>query len=107
MKKDYRTFTRTTGIYSITCLPNNKKYIGKSKDIADRWKQHLYQLKRKEHHCKPLQEAYDEYGYTEFVFKVELICSKKKLDEKENEIWDKYEDNFNNRPKKKEEVDEE
>jgi group I intron endonuclease len=95
---NWKNFTRTTGIYSITCKINNRKYIGQSKDIAGRWKQHLYQLRRGTHHTKSLQEDWNKYSYEDFVFQVELICTKKYLSEKEIEIWDKYKDNYNGRP---------
>ena len=32
---------KTCGIYRITNLKNNKSYIGKSTDIANRWKEHI------------------------------------------------------------------
>ena len=95
---NWKNFTRTTGIYSITCKINNRKYIGQSKDIASRWKTHLYQLRRGEHHTKSLQEDWNKFTYEDFVFQVELICTKKYLTEKEIEIWDKYKDNYNGRP---------
>lgn len=94
----WKNFTRTTGIYSITNKTNNRKYIGQSKDIGSRWKQHLYQLRRNSHHCQALQEDWNKYSYEDFTFQVELICTKKYLSEKEIEIWDKYEDNYNGRP---------
>ncbi len=95
---NWKNFTRTTGIYSITCKINNRKYIGQSKDIAQRWKQHLYQLRRGDHHTESLQEDWNKFTYEDFVFQVELICTKKYLSEKEIEIWDKYENNYNGRP---------
>lgn len=32
---------KVSGIYKITCVENNKTYIGKSVDIANRWSEHI------------------------------------------------------------------
>ena len=43
------------GIYKITNIKNGKIYVGSSKDIEKRWKEHLYKLKYGVHHSVKLQ----------------------------------------------------
>jgi len=47
------------GIYLIKVPGCNKYYIGKTKNFKKRWTQHLRDLNKKQHHCKPLQIAYE------------------------------------------------
>ena len=95
---NWKNFTRTTGIYSITCKINNRKYIGQSKDIAQRWKQHIYHLRRGTHHTESLQEDWNKFTYEDFVFQIEYICTKKFLTYHEIRIWELYENNYNGKP---------
>jgi group I intron endonuclease len=96
----WKNFTRTTGIYSITNKINNRKYIGQSKDIAQRWKQHIYQLKTNKHHTQSLQEDWNKFTYEDFVFQIEYICTKKFLTYHEIRIWELYKNNYNGKPNK-------
>ena len=38
-----------SGIYKITCIENHKFYIGSSKDIEKRWRQHKNTLRLNKH----------------------------------------------------------
>ena len=58
------------GVYSIVCEYNGKGYIGSSKNIQDRWKRHLRQLKRGNHVNPHLQSTFDKYGESSFKFSV-------------------------------------
>lgn len=58
------------GIYEIYCLRNNKRYIGSSKDMEKRWNDHVIALKYNMHHNRFLQEAWNRYGESEFVFTI-------------------------------------
>lgn len=58
------------GIYKITNKANSKFYIGSSKNIENRWKEHIRVLNRKVHHSKKLQRAWDKYGEENFIFEV-------------------------------------
>ena len=58
-----------SGVYIITCTKNNKSYIGVSKNIKNRWKQHVKMLHEKTHHSIKLQEDYNTYGDDFFEFK--------------------------------------
>jgi group I intron endonuclease len=101
-KVGWRTWTRTTGIYRIKNLITDERYIGLSKDLGQRWKQHLYQLEAGIHHNTPLQESWNEHGITNFAFEVCEVCYKKDLARKETEWWDKEKAQgfslFNGRP---------
>lgn len=62
------------GVYSIVCEYNGKGYIGSSKNIQDRWKRHLRQLKRGNHVNPHLQSTFNKYGESSFKFSiVELL----------------------------------
>lgn len=60
------------GIYKITCLKNNKFYIGSSKNIKQRWKYHLSYLRKNNHHSTYMQRCYNKYGEDSFKFEVLL-----------------------------------
>jgi len=59
-----------SGIYKITNTENNKVYIGSSKNIDNRWKQHKCLLRSKNHHSQHLQYSWDKYGKDSFTFEV-------------------------------------
>lgn len=57
-----------SGIYKIENKTNGKIYIGSSKNIENRWKQHKTLLKVGKHHSRHLQYAWDKYGEDSFSF---------------------------------------
>ena len=57
-------------IYKITCLENNRIYIGQTKNKNERFKQHLYLLKLSKHYNKYLQEDYDKFGKSKFSYEI-------------------------------------
>ncbi len=61
------------GIYSITNKVNGKRYIGSSKNIQIRWRNHKKLLKRGAHFSKHLQASWNKYGEESFIF--EVICT--------------------------------
>lgn len=71
------------GIYKITCLPNNKFYIGSSKDPDIRWGCHKYMLQCKSHINKHLQNAWNKYKKSSFQFCVIERTSENLLLERE------------------------
>lgn len=56
------------GIYKISCLYENKVYIGSSVDIDRRWTEHRNKLNKGRHPNKQLQEDWDCYGDDSFIF---------------------------------------
>ena len=56
------------GIYKITCLQNNRSYIGQSGGVIGRVGSHVSSLERGSHSNKELQEDYRLYGANKFVF---------------------------------------
>lgn len=79
------------GIYEILCKGDNKRYIGSSVDLGDRWSLHLNQLLKKKHHSILLQRAWDKYGANLFEWKVlEFIKDKNILINREQYWMDKY-----------------
>lgn len=59
-----------SGIYQIRNLINNKIYIGSSKNLLDRFKEHSKRLKSKRHVNIKLQNAFNKYGQQNFIFEV-------------------------------------
>lgn len=63
----------TTGIYKITNKINNKIYIGSSKNIFNRWLQHLDLLLKNEHHNYNLQNDFNIQGKNVNDFNFEIL----------------------------------
>lgn len=78
------------GIYLITNKINNKKYVGQSKDIERRWKEHI--LKEKN---TMIHNAIKKYGKENFDFKILELCSLEQLTEKERYYYKKYKPEYN------------
>lgn len=70
---------KTIGIYSITCLPINKVYVGQSRAIANRKWQHFNDLKKQKHCNSHLQNAFNKYGEENFIFTVLENCELEEL----------------------------
>lgn len=84
------------GIYCIVNRTNNKRYVGSSIDIKNRFRQHIHCLKNNKHCNKHLQAAWNKYDSSSFSF---IIHSK--LDDSNNileheEYWIKYFDSIQN-----------
>lgn len=58
----------TVGIYCIEHIESRKKYIGKSKNIEVRFKQHVYHIKKGTHRNRYLQSAIIKHGLDAFKF---------------------------------------
>lgn len=72
-----------SGIYCIENTQTNKKYVGQSVNIKERWRKHINELNRNIHYNEHLQQAWNEYGETNFKFCVLEYCSIEILDDKE------------------------
>lgn len=79
-----------SGIYMIKCLVNNKFYIGSSVDIKNRWKGHIEGLKRGNHNNRHLQNAWNKYGESNFVFSVVEVCEVEDLITREQHYIDEW-----------------
>lgn len=67
------------GIYRILNLINNKYYIGSSKSIVKRIREHKRLLRKGEHENKHLQSAWNKYGEQNFAFEIIQIISSDEL----------------------------
>lgn len=75
-----------SGIYCIENLANGKVYIGRAKDIQNRWHVHRKDLRRGRHYNKHLQRSWNENGEDQFKFFVLEYCDLEKLPECE-QFW--------------------
>lgn len=67
---DVTSIPPVSGIYQIRCIPTGKIYIGSSKDIASRWRKHRYALRMGYHCASQLQQDWQLYGRSAFVFSI-------------------------------------
>lgn len=87
-----------TGIYKITCLVDNKAYIGQSVSIKRRWATHRRELAAGTHYNQYLQRAYNKYGKNNFVYEILELCPQHKLNEREQfyiSLFDTYKNGYN------------
>lgn len=70
------------GIYKITNLINNKKYIGQSIDIEKRWQRHKIEA-QKSNPQEILYQAIQKYGIDNFKFEVIEECNSEQLNQRE------------------------
>lgn len=74
---------KKTGIYKIENILNNKKYIGQSVDIMQRFRQQRYVLRHNISKNERLQFEYNQYGEENFTFQIIELCEESNLDERE------------------------
>lgn len=79
-----------SGIYKITNKFNGKVYIGVSRDINRRRKDHYYDLKSRSHTNSRLQNDCDLLGLESFNFEVLEFCPVNELYEKEKHYIKKF-----------------
>lgn len=79
-----------SGIYKITNINNKKVYVGQAVNIAERWKQHIKRALGAETRTQnKLYPAMEKEGIWNFSFEVLEICSKDKLNERE-QYWQDF-----------------
>jgi excinuclease UvrABC nuclease subunit len=84
-----------TGIYKITNQINNKFYIGSSKDLSRRKKDHFRLLKKGVNHSVLLQRAVNKYGIDNFIFEIIVECSQELLFTIEQKLVDDLSPEYN------------
>lgn len=75
-----------TGIYKITCLFNNRIYIGQSVNIEHRLRCHISLLKKNQHFNCYLQRSFNKYTEANFTFEIIEECEQRELCERED-FW--------------------
>lgn len=78
------------GIYCIENTINNKKYIGSSINIYDRWRHHISSLNRNKHHSVHLNASWNKYGKNSFSFSIIETCAKDNLIDREQFYINKF-----------------
>ena len=63
-------YTKVSGIYCITNIINNKKYVGHSLNIKKRWEGHKFHLRRGTSPHTHLQSSWNIYGENMFIFSI-------------------------------------
>jgi group I intron endonuclease len=77
------------GLYKITCLKNNKIYIGESSNVLSRLGKHVYALENNQHDCIELQNDFNKFG--KIVFKFEALeLNNKYLNESVRKLKEKF-----------------
>lgn len=84
-----------SGIYQILNTKTGDFYIGSSKDLIRRKKQHFSNLRRNVNHSKILQNAWNKYGEIYFVFKVIATCPEEYLFKLEQWFVDNLKPKYN------------
>ncbi len=83
-------FSNDSFIYSIVNTSNGKRYVGSTSNLYRRMREHRLMLRKGEHHCIHLQNAFDLYG--ESCFQIVLIeeCDNENLIAFEQKWLDRY-----------------
>ena len=61
---------KISGVYKITNTVTNDFYIGSSKDIKRRWREHKCKSRWKQHPNNPLYQDMQKYGIDKFEFEI-------------------------------------
>lgn len=76
----------TSGIYCIINIVNGNCYIGSSKNLYFRLREHLSKLRKNKHHCKHLQNSFNKRGKSKFFSIIIEECLEESLINRE-EYW--------------------
>lgn len=86
--------TTKSGIYTITCTPTGKIYVGSAFNIKRRWIDHRSLLKHQKHHNEYLQNAWNKHGGDVFQLSVIEECPIEQLVDRE-QYWVDYHQSAN------------
>lgn len=89
MKIISRKLNGISCIYIIKCLKNGKCYVGQTKNVYRRLREHKRDLEKNISHNPLMQADYNKYGLDAFDYEI-LYESDENLDEKEREYIQKY-----------------
>ena len=83
-------------VYQIRNIKSGHFYIGSSINYKTRWKEHMLDLKKNEHHCIALQRAFNKHtaDYLEFTV-LEFVNDPNKLVEREQFYIDSLNPKYN------------
>ncbi len=76
------------GVYEIVCLANQRRYIGSSREILKRLRNHRCHLKGGRHANLHLQRAWDNYGASQFLFRLLQECPAEQRYVVEQDVFD-------------------
>lgn len=74
---------KVCGIYRITCITNNKAYIGQSVDIRERFRQHIKSALTYTSTTNKLYQEMKDKGVNNFVFEILERIPREQLNERE------------------------
>lgn len=86
---------KPSGVYKISNKVTLCFYIGSSKDIKNRWRQHRFLLRKGQHHSPHLQRSWDKHGEDSFSFEILEECSVEFLIETEQRYLDSLNPSYN------------
>ena len=86
---------RLSGVYAIIHQPSGRTYVGSSRNIANRWRQHLQRLNAGTHHAGALRDLWLADGAGAFTFTVLEQCHIEELALREQEWLDSLVDLLN------------
>ncbi len=90
-----------SGVYRITNLVNNHSYVGSSRNLKRRRRDHFSTLRKNRHHSPRLQNAWNKYGEIAFEFVILEYCEPPTLKEREQyhiDLLGSYRVGYNSMP---------
>lgn len=87
LPEDMKKLSTVCGVYEILDTTSGRAYVGASKNLRQRLGQHRSELRGGYHHCKALQERWNEVGEHSFQFIIRCLCSAADLDAFERTAW--------------------
>ena len=83
------------GIYEIFNMENGKRYVGSSIDIYNRIHEHVFNLKNGKSHNQHLQNSWNKYGESSFIYSVLEYCNPSSRFEREQYYIDCLKPEYN------------